>query len=223
MSMVNEPWLFYGVRMCEVEITHALQHVSDGHESPPKQAVEMRVQARGLMGFTIEGGIVVVANALLHAAAPIGESRYHVLSSELGQNSAVLNGMLWTGTVLLQSALDSFASLCQKISQLPQAAGYFHNYPFINSDIVWVGVHQTKIAEILFDGKTFDEFANFIKHEQPWIGAVSMGATGTRDVCDSSGVGYVYGVLIPVFKELKLMVCRLAKQYGQPVPVYPQL
>jgi hypothetical protein len=46
---------------------------------------------------------------------------------------------------------------------------------------------------------------------------------GVKDIYDAKGTGYFYNVLVQVYEETRVMVCRLAKQYYQPVPDFPKL
>jgi hypothetical protein len=134
------------------------------------QGAENRTE-RGFQHFTVAGGVVVVANALIHASGPLDQARYALSDLPPASNSGSLNGLLYVATVMLQSVLDSVASLAQRISDLPgQNKIYFHDYQFVHSSLVWMSKHQQKINAVEYDGKRFYDYANFIKHEQPWVG-----------------------------------------------------
>jgi hypothetical protein len=187
------------------------------------QGVEVR-EERGLLNFTEEGGIVVLVNAFLHVSQPLDHARHVLMGLPPGSNSGPLNGLLYVATVMLQSVLDTVASLAQRISKLPgQGNIYFHSYSFVHSEVVWISVLQREINSKRFEGMDFKDYANRVKHEQPWIGAVTDGASGVRDIYDSDGVGYFYKVLLPIYDAGRTIVCRLAKQYGQQVPDFPKL
>ena len=175
------------------------------------------------------GSIVIVGNALLCAAEQIDMARFELPRLLAGQHGRVLNSQLYVSTLLLQSVLDGVACLCQKVSQLPgQGNIYFDRYPFVHSEVVWVAVHQRKINALVYDGVPFYQFANRLKHERPWVGAVSCngccpGAPESLGVHDGAGVCYLYGVLIPAYKAATEVIARLCRQFRQPSLAFPSL
>ena len=123
------------------------------------------------------------------------------------------------------SALDWIASLVERSTATGDTAAnvQFHSYPFLQSEFVWIREHQANIEKkYIFNGRTFIQFANFVKHEQPWIGAPSLSEkTNLYDIVDPMGNKYVYDVLIKVFKEAEHVIKRLAAQFSENTPVYP--
>jgi hypothetical protein len=76
-----------------------------------------------------------------------------------------------------------------------------------------VQAHQRTISSLKYNGKGLFDYANLLKHERPWVGMLSVSmSAGVLDVYDSCDVGYLYGVLIPLYKTMKTMVLRLFKQ-----------
>ena len=207
---VNDKRLHCGFKACLVECNQELSQ-------------DMIPNSRGFDNFTHAGSIVLLSNALLFATQPLDQVRHALLDRE--NRKAEVNGLLFVATVLLLSVLDGIASLAQRISGLPnQTSVYFHSYTFVLSDLVWIQKHQHNISDMTYATKSFYEFANYVKHEQPWIGEPSLHPrTYIRDVYDDENKGYYYDVLVVVYKEVKNMVSRLAKQYSQPVPVFPSL
>ena len=58
------------------------------------------------------------------------------ISSNRAELGPVMNGLLFSVTVMALSVLDAFATACQEISQLPdQNKVYFETYTFIHSDV----------------------------------------------------------------------------------------
>lgn len=190
----------------------------------PSQVVS-DIRLRGTDDWTAEGCIVVVANALLFASDPLQKACFVLGQLPPGTNSGELNGYLYIATVMLQSVLDGVAAACNRIAPVKGHGDiYFHSYPFVNSDIVWVSEHQRAVAELAWNGKAFRVVANAIKHELAWVGCVgASGVHGVRDIYDTQGIGFVYYFLVPVYKHAKAMVRRLAKQMGQAAPVLPNL
>ena len=194
------------------------------------QAVEL--DTRGTSGLTYKGSVLVVANALLSASSSLDHACRSLKDANEGDNSAVLNGCMYTAAVLLQSVLDGFASACNKIAGNPTPGDiYFHKYAFIHSETRWVTPVQQRIAMLRFRGTPFDDFANKLKHEEPWVGSVSKGFgnqpadgyDGVLGVYDNNSVCCLYGLLIPVYKHAVVIASRLCKQESVPVPVYPSL
>ena len=192
-------------------------------ESVPMQtAVEGR--ARESDDFTKHGAIVVVANALSFAAEPLYQAQCLLPTLLPGQHSALLNGHLYITTLILQSVLDGIASTAQKLVPLPDPQGniYFKDYSFVLSDVAFIGPIQSQILGLRFSNRTFFQFADALKHEHAWVGSVSRNRDQVQDVYNED-VGYLYGVLIPIYKYATTILCRLAKTFDQPVPAFNKL
>jgi hypothetical protein len=205
-----------------------LQYIKDVVSYPvryrPFQVVS-EIRPRGTDGWTTAGCVVVVANALIFAADPLQKACYMLGKLDPGTNDGQLNGYLYIAMVMLQSVLDGVAAACDRIAPVEgQGDIYFHSYTFVKSDIVWISGHQRAVAEVTWNGKAFRVVANTLKHELAWVGSVGESEThGVRDIYDTQGIGFVYSFLIPVYKHAKTIVCRLAQQMGQVVPVLPDL
>ena len=180
-------------------------------------------EMRGMSSFTHAGGLIVIANVLSATADVIvkiqtllnGESqRAHAQS-----RSCQANALAFSATLQLQGILDSFAGLCAKmtVDGIPHGntrfgqAIYFDSCDFVHDDVVWVNEFRSNLRDVRFDGKTFKDFANFIKHEQPWIAMVSE-SRNVLDLYDTSGKGYVYSVLLPVYRIVKSLLEGLAQR-----------
>ena len=197
----------------------------DPHSPLPVCQGMAEVRPRKTDDFTIAGCAVVLANALLFASEPLQQACVMLGNMELGTNSSILNGYLYMATLLLQSVLDSVAATCQKVQPIDGCGDvYFCSYSFFKSDVVWLSAHQRVIGALKWKGSSFNQLANALKHEQAWVGCVSAPSElGVRDVYDEEGAGFVYSILVPVYKQAKCMVCRLASQLGQSAPRLPDL
>lgn len=187
-------------------------------------AVEGRDRATD--GFSKSGVVVVLANALSFVGEPLYQAQRLLPTLKEGESSALLNGYLYVASVLLQSVLDGVASAAQKIAPLPEPQGdiYFKDYTFILSEVVWIQPIQSRILDLQFAGKTFFGFADALKHEHAWVGCVSKHPqTEVIDVHDEARVGCLYHVLVPLYNDAKCIICRLASQFGQPVPTFYNL
>lgn len=161
------------------------------------------------------GSIVVLANALSFAAEPLYQAQLLLPKVSPRENSALLNSYLYVGTVLLRSVLDGIASAVQQNWPLPDVKGpvSFESYTFVCSHVVWIQPIQTRLTQLQHAGKTFFECADV------WVGRVSANpTTDVKDVHDAAHRGYVYDVLVPVYRDAKAMVCRLAELIGEPLP-----
>jgi hypothetical protein len=192
--------------------------------SPVQTSVEGRQRANE--GFSERGNVVVLANALSFAAEPLHQAQLLLPELTPGENSAKLNGYLYVASVLLQSVLDGVASTAHKLSPLPDPQGdiYFKSYQFVASDVVWIGPIQRRLLQIQYRGKSFFEFTDGLKHEHAWVGCVSEHpVTNVLDVHDEGPLGYLYGVLVPVYNAARSVICRLAHDVDQPSPSFYKL
>lgn len=184
---------------------------------------------RGMDGFTDAGGITVLSNSFVRVSDMILKSTLTLNGFTQRQHAArksfEINGDVHAVTVLLQSILDSTARLCLKVGDEESENTvnvYFHNASFRQSDIAWVAKHQTEISNLRFRNKSFNDIANYIKHEQPWLGTVSCSVDCINDIYDDDGIGFVYGMLIPVYHSVSALLTRLARQQNVPVPSFPR-
>jgi len=189
--------------------------------SRSNKAAELR--SKRTDDFTDAGCVMVVANALLFASEPLQQACMMLNKVEPGTNSSVLNGYLYMATVLLQSVLDGVASTCQKICPVDGCNDvYFCSYNFFKSDVVWVSGAQRAIAGLTWRDKSFNKLANELKHEHAWVGTVNV-SNGVHDIYDEQGTGFVYGLLVPVYKKAKVVVQRLTNQLQQSAPAFPDV
>eukprot|EP00798_Chlamydomonas_sp_ICE-L_P009310 gene9310-16443_t len=187
---------------------------------------------RGPVDFTCDGAVMVVANALLCSSASLQQA-YHILPTlNSGDNTAVLNASLYSAAVLMQSTMDAVDSVCNKLADNPiQGNIYFHSYAFKHTETRWVAQVQKELPHPLYRGMSFYDFANKLKHEQPWVGQVGKWINeedkligkydGVLGIYDTDGTCFLYGILIPVYKYLVAVCSRLCKQCHVPIPVYP--
>jgi hypothetical protein len=188
--------------------------------SPPPQMAEVP-PARKTDDFTKPGCVMVVGNALSFVSKSLHEACLVLARQTPGSNSAVLNGFLYVSTVMLQSVLDGIASTVQKVQPIQDYGDvYFRSYPFAHAEIHWVSQHQHAIAALTWKGRTFNQLANALKHEQAWIGGVGENPkpNGKYDIYDDQGTGFVYGLLLPVYNETRTMVQRLARDLDVAIP-----
>lgn len=184
------------------------------------------MDTKGRLGdLTPDDAFVVVANALLYAAQPLKQATSLLIpKSDGGPKFAELNSLLCVSTVMLLSSLDWIASLIERCipTSDERIKVYFASYPFLQSGYTWIRSHQKTILDMSFDGMSFNDFTNFVKHEQPYIGLPSLVTqTNLYDVVDRDGIQYVYGILIPAINQAIKIVKHVGATLAQPVPQYP--
>lgn len=204
-----------------VTFSHSHAHAHMDAPSPPcTQVVDMG--QRGFKGYSPSSFIAVVAHALSCATYPIKEAQK--LLRQSGDMTFEVNGHLFAATVLLLSVLDGIASACQKIAPLPnQGDIFFRSYPFACSELLWIRSYQQQLLNMHYNGISFFDHANKVKHELAFIGVPKYSfRRAIADVYDKSDQGYVHDLLMPIFEIAKAIICHLSCLYGvRDVPEYP--
>ena len=180
-----------------------------------------------ITGWTEKGGIAVVANQLGAVAKTLIAAR-NELTHSAGPDDGyahpsvfVVNGLLVSATTGLQAVMDSVASLCNHLARDEDFSGdiYFDDFPFrVTSWDYITAIRREHIWALCFQNLSFNEFANKVKHTQPWIGIISQGQPHyMNDIYDSEGVGLLRGILVPIYYQVRSIVSRLGGTYGQPI------
>ena len=180
-------------------------------------------------GWTEKGGIAVVANQLGIVAKTLISAR-NELNCEATPNETnglaypsafMVNGLLASSTTGLQAVMDSVASLCNDLARDDDFSGdiHFNTFPFCVTSWDFIkATRRDKIRPLRFDGLSFDELANKLKHTQPWLGYISQGNPDCmKDIHDAQGVGVLRRVLVPIYNEVKSIVERIGSKYNQSV------
>lgn len=189
------------------------------------------LRTRRVSGFTPEGGIAIITNQLGVVARTLIEARNELIAkdpadTDYAQPSVfVVNGLLCSAATGLQSVLDSVASFCHKLEPDDNHEGflYFHTYQFRVTTWEFIRLSKERqIQPLIFDGVGFNDLANRLKHELPWLGMISEDTYGLRDIRDgSNGNGTRRAVfremLIPMYKITKGIIQRLGSMHGQPI------
>ena len=164
-------------------------------------------------GLSISGLIAVLHNVTNGIAEDI-----HRLQNELitKRDPFVVNGLLFSSITRLQHLLDGIASFCQYQNQLEvQSHVYFSTYCFERSTCSFVDIIQKRILGRTFKGQKFNDLANGLKHNLPWVGLVSeSGSRSLHDVFDGDGIGIVIDVVVPVYKDACEILNRLNAGLG---------
>jgi hypothetical protein len=132
----------------------------------------------------------------------------------------VVNGLLASAATGLQAVLDAVASFCHNLEPDDDHVGllYFNTYLFRVT--TWEFIRESKqrqIDPLSFDGMGFNDLANRLKHELPWIGVLSKDSDGLCDIRDGSGRAVFREMLVPMYTVAKNIVQRLGSKYKQAI------
>lgn len=196
-------------RVCVVEPSH--QHLYEYYAQSHREPREYP-----LAGFTPEGRVAVLANALVEVGLTIKKLQTELQKHE-GPSGWLVNAHLLSIIPGLQNLLDNVARLCQEqepVEAFVDTNIYFHEYHFTNASFVELAPMQKYVDSVVYNNQPWQHFANAFKHSAPWVGLPNQHPrTEVMDVHDSNRVGVVYGVCVPVYKKLKAMISILGKPY----------
>ena len=168
--------------------------------------------------FTPAAGILVIANILHNTVhTNLIDARNHLAVAyrewESGADFDVLTNSLLVSAIFgMGSFLDSLAALCQDIFFEGSARVNFANYGFLNTNLRGMEKKKESICGYRFGGLSFCKLWNKCKHEQPWLGRVSICTRGNyADICDSENIAVLRDVLVPIFMDAQEMLLTLAK------------
>ena len=75
---------------------------------------------------------------------------------------------------------------------------YFHSYEFQHTELSRICALQETLQGLRYDGLSFNDLANRLKHHIPWIGLASENDL-SRDIFDANGIGIVYGFILEIY------------------------
>jgi hypothetical protein len=163
-------------------------------------------------GLTQEGRYAVLSN-IFHMVT----HEFHKLCMEVvtpGGCAWAYNAYIYRVATGLQSLLDSIARFCSDVygETLDSSEKiYFDTFFFYLPDLQRVRVCQAGIKAFRYDGMTFNDLANRIKHEVQWVGLRQTAPDGIIDVFDDEKTGLVFGVLAGVYQHTKTIMSLLKK------------
>jgi hypothetical protein len=160
----------------------------------------------------------LIATHLATARAELA-SNQHPTEEYAAPSVFVMNGLLASVLTGLQSILDSIATFCQREAPDDDVDGfvYFSTYPFHVTTFDFIRPIKVRIYGYSFRGLNFNQLANSVKHELPWLGLLSTNPDGNLDIHDDQGVGLLREVIVPVYEDAKKIIQRLGHKYQQPV------
>lgn len=121
-----------------------------------------------------------------------------------------VNGRIYSAVILSQSLLDGVVALASS----SRTRLNFDDFVFDNTSVAWIDSVQKKINELRFDGQSFTELAQSMRHT-PWI-ICSVRRGGRDQILDYyvKGNGFMYGLMLPLYNHIHHILCRLATQFG---------
>lgn len=142
----------------------------------------------GIDGLNKKGRWAVLKN--LHSSVRTDLQLLQISILKETSNTSEHNMLIFRVVTGLLSILDMVSRLCDDLapSVLTNQSDdriYFHKYNFHES--VWLRIHdlQSRLNLLRFDGKSFYQIANKLKHEIPWVGRVTTS--------DSCGITDIFG------------------------------
>lgn len=155
-------------------------------------------------GLTHAGRLVILRNIWTGINTEFFQLKFEILKDD--PSPMIYNALLFRVTTSLKSLLDSIARLCNDVYPLPSLPRssseiYFHTYGFFHSEFKTLRVHYINISKLKYNGRSFNSFANTLKHEVPWIGLCTMNSEEIVDIFDGSDIGLMDNVLYTVLKN----------------------
>lgn len=151
-------------------------------------------------GFTEQGRGAVIKNIMQYVIDDAEQLKIEV--TKAGGDAFIYNALVFRVMTGIQNVLDAVARYCedQYPSTAPKADDrvYFDRYSFDREEVRTIHYLQQKIAVLTFGGKTFYHMANYLKHEMPWVGRVTISDTAQKvDILDNNDIGLVYDMIVP--------------------------
>ena len=162
---------------------------------------QMITEDRRPDGLTASGRHAVLYNVMISIKLELEQLQVSIVTD--GSSAWIYNAQIFRVTTAMQSLLDAIARYCHDIygsSITEDDTIYFHRYVFHQADLQVVKVLQSQIGALSFMGMSFNDLANKLKHEIPWVGVQQTNPQGFVDIFDDNGYGLVYGLIEDVFK-----------------------
>lgn len=154
-------------------------------------------------GLTHAGRLVILRNIWAGINADFFSLKFEMLKTDC--SPMIYNSLVFRVTTSLQSLLDSTARLCNDLYSCGETKSssdiYFHSFIFCHPEFNRLRVHHANISNLVYGGSSFNNFANKIKHEVPWVGVCTIDSQGVLDIFDSRNNGLVDSVLYVVLRN----------------------
>ena len=162
-------------------------------------------------GLSHAGRLVVLRNIWAGINTDFFTLKFEMLKDD--SSPMIYNSLVFRVTTALQSLLDSTVRLCNDLYPIePKQQSsliYFDNYEFLHPEFNRLRVHHNNISNLLYNGGSFNNLANTIKHEVPWVGLCTVDENGVVDIFDSCHIGLVDTVLYTVLKNSSSILRKL--------------
>lgn len=159
--------------------------------------------------LTLPDHISVLLNSLGRVQGILKEALAE-MRNDICVDLRFVNGRIHSAVVLSQSLLDGIVALASS----SRTHLNFHDFVFDTTSVAWIDYVQKKINELRFDGQSFAELAESMRHT-PWVvGSVRRG--GRDRILDyyAKGNGFMYGMMLPLYNHIHHILCRFATQFG---------
>ena len=121
-------------------------------------------------------------------------------------DARIYNALIVRVVLGIQQSLDSVANFCHQHERVDKNKGikeneriYFQTFEFEHTKQNNICKLREKLQQCRFNGTTFNDLANRLKHQIPWVGLASGSDNNMDDIYDSDGQGCVFQFLMNVY------------------------
>lgn len=164
--------------------------------------------AGGEHGFSVDGRCAVLQNIM---QCIIDDSELLKLEvSKDHPDAFIYNAFIFRTITGIQNILDSVTRLCNDLypsASRGDANIYFNSYSFERGEVRKILYFRSKIQGLKFNKKSFNDIANKLKHELPFVGRVTTSDIFSKiDIFDSDDQGFVYDFAMPILTYTKNII-----------------
>lgn len=165
---------------------------------------------------TPQGGVAIIANQLGLVGRMLGALRDELQVSDRLPDNYVVNAYVASAAAGLQSVGDAVASFCQHHAPDDTIDGrvHFSTYEFKMTAFEFVRPIKKKIDALRHGNQNFNQLANYLKHEHPFLGLVTQHEFLHDVYDDTNRTGVLRGMLIPAYKLMTEILHRIAQQFA---------
>ena len=120
-------------------------------------------------------------------------------------DARIYNALIVRVVLGIQQSLDAVANFCHQHERVDEEFEeheriYFQSFAFEHTKRNNICKLREKLQQYRFNGKTFNDLANRLKHRVPWVGLASGSDNNMNDIYDSGGQGCVFQFLMNVYR-----------------------
>ena len=149
-------------------------------------------------GFTKEGHKAVLQNMYQMNRFELNELLTQACLTAQERNQAdpfIYNALCVRVTRGLQDLIDAIAHYCESKhpTNVEKEKIYFQTYEFSGDNWKVIDTQSKMIKTYQYNGLSFWEYSNKLKHQFPWVGLISYNEiTLSKDIFDENHIGYLF-------------------------------